>query len=40
MPWPQTLNDDEGHIVPNGSEDIRRPITMTNYTQLFAFVLY
>ena len=33
MTSPQRLNNDEGHIVP------RRPMTMTDYTQLF-FVLY
>ena len=40
IPWPQRLNDDEGHIVPNGSDDVKRPITMTDYLQLFVFVLY
>ena len=40
MPWLQRLkfNDDEGHIVPNGSDDVRRLMTMTDYAQLF--VLY
>ena len=31
---------DEGHIVPNESDDVRCPITMTDYTQLFVFVSY
>ena len=35
MPWPQKLNDDEGHIVPNGSDDVICLITMTDYSQLF-----
>ena len=34
------LNDDEGHIVPNGSDDVRRVMMMTDYTQFFVFVLY
>ena len=34
MPWSQRLNDDEGHIVPNGFDDVRCPITMTDYVQL------
>ena len=34
MPWPQSLNDDEGHIVLNGSNDVKHPM-MTDYTQLF-----
>ena len=28
MSWPQRLNDDKGHIVPNGSDDVRHPITI------------
>ena len=40
MPWPQRLNDDKGHIVPNGSDDVRRAMMMTNYAQFFVFVLY
>ena len=40
MPWPQRLNDDEGYIVPNGSDDVKRPMMMTDYAQLFVFVLY
>ena len=39
MPWSQRLNDDEGHIVPNGSDDIKRPMTMTDYAQLFVFIV-
>ena len=35
MPWLQRLNDDEGHIVPDGSNDVRRLMTMTDYAQLF-----
>ena len=27
-------------IVPNGSDDVRRPMMMTDYAQLFVFVLY
>ena len=34
------LNDDEGHIVPTGSDNVRHLMTMTDYTQLFVFVLY
>ena len=33
-------NDDEGHIVPNGSANVRRLMTMTDYTQLLVLVLY
>ena len=40
MPWPQRLNDDKEHIVPNGSDDIRRVMIMIDYAQLFVFVLY
>ena len=32
--------NDEGHIVPNGFDDVRRPMMMTDYAQLFVFVLY
>ena len=32
--------DNEGHIVPNGTDDVRCPIMMTDYAQLFIFVLY
>ena len=38
MLWPQMLNDDDGHIRTNGSDDARHPMTITNYAQLF--VLY
>ena len=34
------LKDNKGHIVPNGSDDVRCPMMMTDYTQLFVFVLY
>ena len=34
MPWPQRLNDNEGHIVSYGSDDVRYPITMTDYIVL------
>ena len=37
MPWPQRLNDDEGHIVPNGSDDVKHPMMMTDYAQFFVF---
>ena len=40
MPWPKRLNDDEGHIVPNGSDDVKRAMMMINYAQFFVFVLY
>ena len=40
MPLPLRLNDNEGHIVPNGSDDVRHPMTMIDYVQLFVFVLY
>ena len=40
MPWPQRLNDDGGHTVPNGSNDIKLPMTMTDYTQLRIFIFY
>ena len=40
MPWPQRLNDDERHIVTNGSDDVKHPIMMTDNGQLFVFVLY
>ena len=42
MPWPQRLNDNKGHniIVPNGSDDVRRPMMMTDYTQLLILFLY
>ena len=40
MPWPQRLNDNEGHIVPNGSDDVKCLITMTDYVQLFVSVPY
>ena len=41
MLWPQRLiNDDEGHIVPNGFDDVKRPMMMTDYVQLFVFLLY
>ena len=30
----------KGHIIPNGSDDVKRPMMMTEYTQLFVFVLY
>ena len=39
MQWPQRLNDDEGHIVPSGSDDVKHPMMMTDYAQLFVFVL-
>ena len=35
MPWPQRLNDDKGHIVPNSSDSVRRPMMMFDYAQLF-----
>ena len=38
MPWPQRSNDDEGDIVPNASDDVTRPMMMTDYAQLFVFV--
>ena len=40
MPWPQRLHDDEGHIVPNESDDVRYPIMMSDYAKLFVLVLY
>ena len=41
MPWLQKLNDDKGHIVPNGSDDVWHPMMMmSDYAQLFIFVLY
>ena len=40
MPWPQRLNDDEGHTIPNGSDDVKRLMMMNDYAQLFVFVLY
>ena len=39
MPWPQRLNDDEGHIVPNGSDDVKYPMMMTDYMQFFVFII-
>ena len=39
MLWPQKLNDDKGHIVPNASDDVRHPMMMTDYTQLFCFCI-
>ena len=38
MTWPQRLNDDKGHIVPNESDNVRRPMMMIDYENLF--VLY
>ena len=35
MPWPQRLNDNKGHIVPNGSDDVKCLMMMADYTQLF-----
>ena len=40
MPWPQRLNDDKGHIVCNGSNDVQCLMMMTDYVQLFVFVLW
>ena len=32
--------DDKGHIVPNGSNDVRHLMMMTDYVQLFVFVFH
>ena len=40
MPWPLKLNDDEGHIVPHGFDNVRRVMIMTEYMQVFVFALY
>ena len=40
MPWPQRLNDDEGHNVPNGSDNGRRPMMITDYAQYLQMKLY
>ena len=34
------LNDDDGHICTNGPDDVRCPMMITDYVQLFAFALY
>ena len=33
-------NDDKGHFVPNGSDNVRHPIMMTNYAQLLILCFY
>ena len=40
MAWPQRLNDDEGHIVPNESDNVKRLMMMTDYAHFFVFLLY
>ena len=40
MPWPLRLNDNDGLICINGSDDVRRQMMMTNYAQLFVFGLH
>ena len=32
-------SNDKGHIVPNGSDDVKRPMMMTDYVQLFCFCI-
>ena len=39
-PMTLRLNDDDRHICTNGPDDVRRPMTITNYAQLFVFALY